>query len=70
MNSFTIEDGKITREIGSYEPVYLREDVLWLIRQWSDYFENKRKNAEKDSQEDFECKGALEALWIIKDELK
>ena len=69
MDSYNIKDNKFVREISPFESVYLRNDVIAFLNNWLEYYEDRLKHAQTD-KEKFECEGSVNAIRILKNELK
>lgn len=69
MDSYNIKDNKFVRNISPFESVYLRNDVIAFLNRWLEYYEEKLKRAQTD-KEKFEYEGSVNAIRILKDELK
>lgn len=69
MDSYNIKDNKFVRNISPFESVYLRNDVIAFLNRWLEYYEDKLKRAQTD-KEKFEYEGSVNAIRILKDELK
>lgn len=69
MDSFNVEDGKIVRELSPYENIYLRNDVIGLVDEWINYFQDLLNKA-TDEEEKTKCDGAIWSLSVIKGQLK
>ena len=68
MNSFSIEDGKITRDIHVYDKFYLKEDVYNLIEHWIKYYKEKLEKASEEKDK-LTYDGAVWSLEVVRQEL-